>query len=283
MSRKIKDNIQLVLVYFSALLCIMALISILWFVLSRGIRYINFDFLTNDYRVHGNSSGIKPMIVGTFYIVLLALVIATPISIFSAIYLNEYAKENMMTRMIRFAIDGLVSVPSIVYGLFGFSLFVTILRRFTNGYSILSGALTLAIMILPTLIKMIEEVLKTIPQDLREASLGLGASKVQTIFKVILPSCIAQIVNAIILAMGRIISESAPLILTAGMVYRMPKGIFSSSRTLTTHLYYLASEGTSMEEKTQAYATAAVLIIIIVILNLITHWIGNKLTKKVGK
>lgn len=283
MSRKIKDNIQLVLVYFSALLCIMALISILWFVLSRGIRYINFDFLTNDYRVRGNSSGIKPMIVGTFYIVLLALVIATPISIFSAIYLNEYAKENMMTRMIRFAIDGLVSVPSIVYGLFGFSLFVTILRRFTNGYSILSGSLTLAIMILPTLIKMIEEALKTIPQDLREASLGLGASKVQTIFKVILPSCIAQIVNAIILAMGRIISESAPLILTAGMVYRMPKGIFSSSRTLTTHLYYLASEGTSMEEKTQAYATAAVLIIIIVILNLITHWIGNKLTKKVGK
>ncbi len=282
MSRKVKDNIQLVLIYLSAFICVAALVSILWFVLSRGLGYINMDFLFNDYSVRDDNSGIMPMIVGTIYIVVLSLLIATPVGIFSAIYLNEYAKDTKVTRVIRFAIDGLVSVPSIVYGLFGFSLFVTILQGFTNGYSILSGSLTLSIMILPTLIKTIEEALKTIPQDMREASYGVGASKVQTIFKIVLPSCIAQMISAIILAMVRIVSESAPLILTAGMVFRMPSSIYSSSRTLTTHLYYLASEGTTEVAKTQAYATATVLIIIVVVLNLLTRFIGSKLAKKVG-
>lgn len=282
MSRKVKDNIQYIFIYLSAFICVATLIFILWFVLSRGLSYINIDFLINSYSVSDSNSGIFPMLVGTIYIVIVSLLIATPISIFSAIYLNEYARENIITSMIRFAIDGLVSVPSIVYGLFGFSLFVTILRNVTQGYSILSGGLTLAIMILPILIKTIEEALKTIPQDLREASLGLGASKVQTIFKVVLPSCIGQIISAIILAMGRIVSESAPLILTAGMVAKMPSGIFSSSRTLTTHLYYLASEGTTSTMKEQAYATATVLIIIVVVLNILTKYVGKKLSKKVG-
>ena len=130
------------------------------------------------------------------------------------------------------------------------------------------------------LIKTIEEALITIPRDMREASLALGASKVQTIFKIVLPSCIGNIISAIILGMGRIISESAPLILTAGMVYYMPKNIFSSSRTLTTHLYYLASEGIGESAKTQAYATAAVLVMVIIILNIITRYIGKKLCRK---
>lgn len=283
MSRKVKDNIQLAFIYLSAFLCVAALFFIVLFILSKGLSHINWSFLTNEFSPSNPDSGILPMIVGTLYMVIVTLVIATPISIFSAIYLNEYAKETKVTRMIRFAIDGLVSVPSIVYGLFGFSLFVSVLGGFTKGYSILSGSLTLTIMILPILIKTIEEALITIPNDLREASLAVGASKVQTIFKVVLPCCMGNIVSAIILGMGRIISESAPLILTAGMVYYMPSGIFSSSRTLTTHLYYLASEGVSEAAKTQAYATAAVLVVIIIVLNLLTRLVAKKLSKKVGK
>ena len=283
MSRKVKDNIQLTLIYLSASLCVAALFFIILFILSKGLTHINWEFLTNEFSPSNPNSGILSMIVGTIYMVVVTLVIATPISILSAIYLNEYAKETRITRMIRFAIDGLVSVPSIVYGLFGFSLFVSTLGGFTKGYSILSGALTLTIMILPILIKTIEEALITIPNDLREASLAVGASKVQTIFKVVLPCCMGNIVSAIILGMGRIISESAPLILTAGMVYYMPSGIFSSSRTLTTHLYYLASEGVGESAKTQAYATAAVLVVIIIVLNLLTRFVAKKLSKKVGK
>lgn len=284
MSRKVKDNIQLALIWIASAITILSLVLIVGFVLKNGLSHISFDFLFNSYSVSDHeNSGILPMIVGTIYIVVLTLLIATPISIFSAIYLNEYARDTRVTRIIRFAIDGLVSVPSIVYGLFGFSLFVTILQPLTNGYSILSGSLTLTIMILPILIKTIEETLKTIPNDLREASYGLGASKVQTIFKVILPTSMSGIISAIILGMGRIISESAPLLLTAGMVYYMPEGIFSSSRTLTTHLYYLASEGVNDAAKSQAYATATILIILIVLLNLLTKWVAKRINKKVGK
>lgn len=283
MSRKVKDTIQLGLIYISATICVAALLFILFFILSQGLSHINWTFLTTKYSPSNPNSGILSMIVGTVYMVIVTLLIATPISILSAIYLNEYAKDTRFTRIIRFAIDGLVSVPSIVYGLFGFSLFVTTLNGFTRGYSIISGALTLTIMILPILIKTIEEALITIPNDLREASLALGASKVQTIFKVIIPCSMGNIVSAIILGMGRVISESAPLILTAGMVYNMPTSIFSSSRTLTTHLYYLASEGVDVHAKTQAYATAAVLVVIIIILNLVTRLVAKKLSKKVGK
>ena len=281
-SRKIKDNIQYFFIYVFAALSVLALFFVVGFILKNGLSYLNLGFLVNDYSVSDPNSGILPMIMGTVYMVLLTLLIATPISIFSALYLNEYAKNNKTTEVVRFAIDGLTSVPSIVYGLFGFSLFVTILSPVTGGYSILSGALTLTIMILPTLIKTIEEALKTIPNDIREASLALGASKVQTLFKVILPSCISGIITAIILGMGRVISESAPLLLTAGMVYYMPKSIMSSSRTLTTHLYYLASEGVGDTAKAQAYATASVLIIIIVILNLLTKLVAKKLGKRVS-
>lgn len=283
MSRTAKDGIQKLFIYSASLVTIISLVLLVGFVLIRGLSHINLNFIFSEYQASDPNSGIFPMIVGTIYIVLLTLLIATPIGILSAVYLNEYARNNRITRSIQFAIDGLVSVPSIVYGLFGFSLFVTILNPITNGYSILSGSLTLTIMILPILIKTVEETLKTIPNDLREASYGLGASKTQTIFKVILPTGMSGIINAVILAMGRIISESAPLLLTAGMVYYIPKSIFSSSRTLTTHLYYLASEGVSDVARNQAYATATILIVVIVVLNLLTKVIANRVQKKVGK
>ncbi len=280
MSRKVKDSIQYLFIHSAAIICVATLFFILFYILQQGLSHISLDFITGEYNAAQHGGGIAPMIVGTIYVVILTLVIATPVSILSAIYLNEYARENKVTNVLRFAIDGLVSVPSIVYGLFGFALFVVYLKDFTNGYSILSGSLTLSIMILPILIKTVEEALKTIPNDLREASYALGASKVQTIFKVILPCCMSSILTAIILGMGRIVSESAPLLLTAGMVYNMPEGIFSSSRTLTTHLYQLVNEGIGDSAKQQAFATASVLIIIVIVLNITAKLVAKKFVRK---
>ncbi|MEG0313861.1 MAG: phosphate ABC transporter permease PstA [Erysipelotrichaceae bacterium] len=275
MKRKIIDKVNLILIYTSATICLLTMIGIAYFILKNGLAYVSLDFIFGDYR----SGGILNMIVGTLYIVLLSILIATPIGILTALYLNEYAKENKWSRILRFAIDGLVSVPSIVYGLFGFSLFVTVLKF---KYSILSGSLTLTIMILPVIIKTVEEALKSVPNEIREGSLALGASKVQTLIKVVIPASLSGIVTAIILAIGRVISESAPLILTAGMVARMPNSIMDSSRTLTTHLYYLASEGTSNEALNEAYATACVLLIVIIFINIMTKLIAKFIEKKVG-
>ncbi len=280
MNRKIKDGLQYVLIHSAAIICVITLFSILFYILKNGIDYISLDFIFSTYSATNHGGGISTMIMGTIYMVILTLVIAVPISILSAIYLNEYATENKVSALLRFAIDGLVSVPSIVYGLFGFSLFVSTLNEYTGGYSILSGSLTLSIMILPILIKTIEEALITIPNELREASYGVGASKVQTIFRIVLPSCMPSIVTAIILGMGRIVSESAPVLLTAGMVYRMPNSIFDSSRTLTTHLFQLVNEGIGETANQQAFATASVLIIIVVILNVSAKMIANKLIRK---
>lgn len=275
MKRNLYEYTHKAIAYMSALFCTLTLGYIVFFIVKEGIGYIDLNFLFSDYKM----GGIFNMVIGTIYIVLLTIVIATPIGICTALYLNEYTHSGKFIDIIRFAIDGLVSVPSIVYGLFGFSLFVSI---FQFKYSILSGALTLSVMILPVIIKTVEESLKTVPIELREGSLALGASKVQTIFKVVLPSSLAGILSAVILAIGRVISESAPLILTAGMVAKLPTSIFDSSRTLTTHLYYLASEGTSNTAMGEAFATATVLIIIIVILNIITKLIARFIAKKVG-
>lgn len=277
MNRKIKDNILLFLIYLAGFISIAILFLIVGYVLVNGLSYINFDFIFNNYSPNDKNSGIFPMIIGTLLIVITSLIIAVPISIATALYLNEYANNNKLSKIIEFAIDGLSSVPSIVYGLFGFALFVSIF----NGQNILSGAFTMSIMITPVLAKTVQEQLKSIPNDIREASLALGASKTQTIFKVILPASISGIINAIILGMGRIISESAPLILTAGMVYSLPKSLFSSTRTLTTHLYFLVSEATESNAKEQAFACATILILIIILLNLITKFIEKKLKKEV--
>lgn len=274
-SRKLKESIMYALIWGAALFTVGILIFIVGFVFYKGLGTINWNFLSNTYP----NGGIFPMILGTIYIVLLTLFVATPIGIVTALYLNEYAEKNIFTDILRFAIDALVSIPSIVYGLFGFSLFVTILSL---GYSILAGALTLSIMILPLIIRTVEETLKTVPKEMKEGSLALGASKTQTIFKVIIPYSLSGIVTSVILGMSRIISESAPLILTAGVVYKIPTSVMSSSRTLTTHLYYLVSEGVGQSALDQAYGTAVVLIIVIVILNVVTKYIGKKLAQKVG-
>ncbi len=234
------------------------LLCILGYLLIKGIAHI--DLMT-----------LMPAIVTTLYMVGIALVISVPIGMGCAIYLNEYAGKGRFVKSIRFATECLSAVPSILFGLFGMLFFVTQLRL---GYSILSGALTVAIMILPTVVKTTEEALKTVPISYREASLALGATKTATIVRVVLPSAVPGILTGIVLSIGRIVGETAAIYLTAGMVFRIPSTVMESGRTLSVHLYMLAKEGISLE---QAYGTAIVLLVVVLVLNLSTYIIGKKM------
>ena len=205
--------------------------------------------------------GILPMIITTLQIILLSLLIACPIGIFGAVYLTEYAKQGRLVRVIRFATESLAGIPSIIYGLFGMIFFVTLLKL---NYSLLSGALTLSIILLPVIIRQTEESLKAVPDAYREGSLGLGATKLQTIRKVVLPNAISGIIVAIILSIGRIVGESAALLLTAGTVARIPKNLLTSGATLTVKAYAVAKEEGNIE---MACAIGTVVIFLILILN----------------
>lgn len=255
---RLKDSIFKFFIFLSAFITVATLVFILGYILYNGIQAIDIKFLTSTKSSEG---GILPMIISTIYMVVLSLLICTPIGIFAAIFLSEFSKSGKLVKIIRFGIDSLSGIPSIIYGLFGLIFFVTILRL---KYSILSGALTLSIMVLPIMVKTTEEALKTVPQAYREGSFALGASKLRTIIKVILPSAIPGILTGVILSVGRIVGESAVLYFTAGMVPKIPESIFSSARTLSVHMFVLTNEGISFD---QAYATATVLIIIVAIIN----------------
>ena len=225
------------------------------------------DFLLNE------QTGILPAVAATLQMVAIALLIAAPIGISAAIYLTEYAKQGRITRTIRFATESLSGIPSIIYGLFGMLFFVKTLGW---GWSLISGALTASIMILPTIVRSTEETIKSVPREFREGSYGLGATKIRTIFKIILPTASPGILAAMILSIGRVVGETAALILTAGTVLQVPGSIMDSGRTLSVHLYLLAKEGISFEA---AFATATVLIITVLIIN----FSATFLSKKVGK
>lgn len=223
--------------------------------------------------------GIVPMLVSTVYIILLSLVVAAPIGISSAIYLNEYAKPGKVLRLIRFAIQNLAGIPSIIYGLFGMLVFVQIAKM---QYSILAGALTLSIMLLPTIISTTEEALKEIPKAYRESSFGLGATKLQTIRKIILPGALPGILVAMILSIGRIVGESAALIFTAGTIAQIPSGLVggeASAATLTTKMYWLIKESGNLAT---ASSIAVVLLILIIALNLSSKLITRMFLRKKG-
>jgi len=269
--RKIKDTILKTIIWICGLITIGILAWILTYTIANGISHLSLNFIFSEFK--GDKHGIFPMILNTIYIVLLSVVISTPIGIFSAIYLVEYSKPGKMLSMIRFAIETLQGIPSIIYGLFGFIFFVTFMQF---SFSLLAGALTLSIMVLPTIIRTTEEALKTVPTSYREGSLALGATKLQTIIKVVLPSAIPGILNSVILSIGRIVGETAAVYLTAGMVTRFPQSIMDSGRTLSVHLYVLANEGLSFEE---AFATATILIITVAIINLITGLIAKRISK----
>ena len=271
-SRKVKDNVFKALLWLSAGITVFILVFILGFIFIKGFRKINLTFLTADYSASGNG-GILPMIVSTLYSVVLSIVVATPIGVLAAVYLQEYAKQGKLVKVIRFATECLAGIPSIVYGLFGGIFFVVALKL---QYSILSGGLTVAIIILPTIIRSTEEALKTVPSTYREASLGLGATKFQTLYKVILPSAIPGILSGVILSIGRVIGESAAILLTAGTVAKMPLTVFDSARTLTVHAYLLTKETGDIQT---ACGVGIVLIVIVFGLNTIAKLVAKKLNK----
>ncbi|HZG70567.1 MAG TPA: phosphate ABC transporter permease PstA [Chondromyces sp.] len=270
--RRFKDNLLRGLLWFSAILTVAVLVIIVGYIFYKGFHLINFDFIFGDYSPTGGG-GIWPMIVTTLYTIIISLLIATPIGILAAVYLQEYAKQGRLVKTIRFATESLTGIPSIIYGLFGAVFFVTTLKL---GMSIISASLTLTIIVLPVIIRTTEEALKTVPPSYREGSLALGATKLQTLYKVILPSAMPGILSGIILSIGRIVGESAAIFLTAGTVAAMPESIFSSARTLTVHSYLVTQEAGDIE---LAAAIGIVLIVIILILNLSATFISKKLNK----
>lgn len=270
--RKLYDTILYILLWLAALVTVGILVGIVGFIFYKGIGLINWKFIISDYSPSG-VGGIWPMIITTIYTIVISLLIATPIGILAAVYLQEYAKQGRLVRTIRFATESLTGIPSIIYGLFGAVFFVTTLKM---GMSIIAASLTLTIMVLPVIIRTTEEALKTVPQSYREGSLALGTTKLQTLLKVILPSAMPGILSGIILSMGRIIGESAAIFLTAGTVAAMPESIFSSARTLTVHAYLVTQEAGDIE---LAAAIGVVLIVIILALNLTASWISKKLNK----
>lgn len=262
----------LVCVWGSAIATFLTLAFLLLYILWQGLPNITLDLFALEYNTQNVS--LFPALVDTVIMVVMALAMATPLGIFAAIYLVEYAKRgNKMVNIVRVTADTLSGIPSIVYGLFGMLFFVTYLKM---GYSLLAGSCTVAIMVLPLIMRTTEEALKSIPDSYREGSYGLGAGKLRTVFSIVLPSAIPGILAGIILSIGRIVGETAALIYTSGTVAALPTNILSSGRTLAVHMYVLASEGLFMQ---QAYATAVVLVIIVICINAASGYLARKLMK----
>ena len=261
-------------IWSAAILVLLLLFSIILYILSKGIPNITWQFLTQIPSDMGRSGGILSCIVGTLSVTLVATLVATPLGVGTAFYLTEYTRESTITKIIRFSAESLAGIPSIVYGLFGFIFFVIYLKL---GWSILSGGLTLAVMILPTIIRTSEEAIRTVPPIYREVSFSLGGTKWQTMIKVLIPTALPGIATGIILGIERCVAETAAVILTAGSALRMPLSLFSPTRTMAVHFYILAREGISLE---RAYGTAALLIILILLINIGANLLVNRFVAK---
>ena len=270
---RVEQKIIQVILYLFTSIAVLVLIFILVVILKNGLPQLSLEFLTKNPADMGREGGIFSTIVATIFLTFIAILIATPLGVGTAIYLTEYTVEGRLTKIIRFGAECLAGIPSIIFGLFGFILFVNKLKL---GWSILSGGLTLAFMVLPTIIRTSEEAIKSVPQAYRLVSFSLGSTRWQAITRVVLPSAVPGIVTGVILSIGRSIGETAAVIFTAGSALRMPTSIFSSSRSMSVHFYILAKEGISMSK---AYGTAAVLVIAILIINLITYYLMEKYIK----
>lgn len=259
-----------VLVVGSALLTLGALFFLLAYIIVNGVPHLKPSLFAWKYNTKNVS--LVPALLNTLIIVGIPLIVTVPLGVFSAIYLCEYAKKgSKVVEVVRITAETLSGIPSIVYGLFGLLFFVIYLRW---GYSILAGSMTLSIMILPLIMRTAEEALLSIPTSLREASFALGAGKLRTIFRIVLPAAIPGILSGVILGIGRIVGETAALIYTAGTVPRIPGSVFSSGRTLAIHLYTLSSEGFHTNE---AFATAVVLLIIVLLINALSAGLARRL------
>jgi phosphate transport system permease protein len=269
-TRFITQSIAKTLIWVAALSTIGVMILILFQILKEGLPVLHLRFFLDSPRSMGREGGIFSTIIGTVALTVVAIIFATPLGVGTAIYLREYTRESRISRLIRFGTDCLAGIPSIIFGLFGFVFFVITLNM---GWSILSGGLTLAAMILPTIISTTEEAIKAIPYSFREVSYSLGGTRWQTVTRAVLPNAVPGIFTGIILSVGRSIGETAAVILTAGSSLIIPTSLFSPSRTMAVHFYILAWEGISME---MAYGTGATLILLVLAINIVANWFLNR-------
>jgi phosphate transport system permease protein len=269
-TRFITQSIAKILIWVAALSTIGVMILILFQILKEGLPVLHLRFFLDLPRSMGREGGIFSTIIGTLALTVVAIIFSTPLGVGTAIFLREYTRESRISRLIRFGTDCLAGIPSIIFGLFGFVFFVITLNM---GWSILSGGLTLAAMILPTIISTTEEAIKAIPYSFREVSYSLGGTRWQTVTRAVLPNAIPGIFTGIILSVGRSIGETAAIILTAGSSLIMPTSLFSPIRTMSVHFYILAREGISLE---MAYGTGATLILLVLAINIVANWLLNR-------
>lgn len=267
-------------IYAAAAITVAALVGIIGYVLVRGLPYVDWNFLsTPAFSYPYENYGVLANIINTLYMIVLTLLFATPLGVGGAIYLSEYAKQGRLVRIIEFTTETLAGIPSIIYGLFGAAFFFTV---FHQSYSILAGALTMTIMVLPVIIRTTQEAIRSVPESYREGALGVGATKWYIIRTIVLPSSIEGIITAVILSIGRIVGESAALIFTAGIATNMPENLFkhmqASGATLTVQLYQYAQRGGA--EMKYAFATAAVLLVIVLAINFLTKLVSAQIKKK---
>jgi len=283
---KTRQDFWVALMWLFGLITVSILVLVVGYVLLEGAKAINWEFLTTSPKGGlSGEGGISTTIGTTFYLVSLTLLVATPLGVGAAIFLIEYAGEqSLSSKFLRsligvanFAVETLAGIPSIIFGLFGYALFVSTLKL---GFSLLSAALAGACLVLPTIIRTTEEALLTVPDDYRRGSLALGATKWQTLYKVVLPASIPGIITGIILSVGRVISETAIFYVTLGGSYRMPTSVLDGGRTLALHLYYLAMDTRAFDK---AMGTGAVLVVMIILINLLIDLVSRKLTTGVRK
>ena len=268
------DRIVRVSLHAQTYFTVAILIVIVLIIFFKGISDLSIEFIFSYPEDMGRHGGIFPAIVGTLFLVVLSIVFATPLGVGTAILLTEYTKEARLTKIIRFGVESLAGIPSIIYGLFGFIFFVNVLQM---GWSLLAGALTMTIMILPTIIRTSEEAIKSVPKNLRMVSYSLGATRWETTTKVVLTSAAPGILTGIMLSVGRAVGETAAVIFTMGSSLRLPTSLMDSGRTMAVHFYILAREGISLEK---AYATALVLVLSILTVNIAAYYFMSKVMKK---
>ncbi len=272
--RKHSEKFLAAITWASAIITISTLFFLVVFILIKGLPYLKPSL----FSLHYNSDNVSmlPAMISTVQMTLLSLIIAVPLGVFAAIYLVEYARRgNQAVKLVRLTTETLAGIPSIIYGLFGLLFFVTYLGW---GFSLLAGSFTLAIMILPLIMRSAEEALKSVPDNYREGAYGLGAGKLRTVFQIVLPAAMPGILAGVILAVGRIVGETAALIYTAGTVAQVPVNPMQSARTLSVHMYALSSEGLHTNE---AYATAVVLLLVVILINTASAQIARRIGGKI--
>lgn len=270
MSAKTKARLMRLATYAGAAFTMIVFLSIVGYILIKGVGHLSPELFAWEY--NSENVSLTPALINTLLMTALSLIVAVPLGIGAAIYLTEYARRgNKLVKLVRITAETLSGIPSIIYGLFGSLFFVIALKM---GLSLLSGALTLSIMVLPLIMRSTEEALLAVPDSYREGSFGLGAGRLRTTFKVVLPSAIPGILAGVILAIGRIVGETAALIYTAGTVPKVATGLFDSTRTLSVHMYAISQEGLYIN---QSYATAVVLLLIVIGINALSAWVAKKI------